>query len=173
MLLRRESRRGLPLPGYEPQPLSLDQGWQLPFSLVLRLLIGLGTLRSKLGILSFQIDRRVSREPDHCPCSPKQIRIARLLGHAIYEGDVQDGRDHLRSNEAVPNQFVKLVMIAVEVRSDILWISIGRCGPNGFMGLLGSLLRLIDIGRRREVLSPEPLLNHSSRFLGRLSRDAR
>src|SRR5207302_10729094 len=51
-------------------------------------------------------------------------------------GDVEEGRLHLRGNEAIPDQFVEVVLLAGEVVLDRLRIVLQRRGANGLVGLL-------------------------------------
>src|SRR3989454_10033661 len=173
VLFRREARRGLLFLRDEAQALPFGEDRQLPLGLVLLLgrLVRLPRLRGEFGVLAFLVHCQMAGKLDDGPRGPEHVRVRRVLRRAVHARDLQQRRGHLGGEEAVPDQLVELVVVAVQIRPDGLRIAVGRCRSDRLVGFLGGLLGLVDIGCAREVLAPEPLADDLLGFFGRLAGD--
>src|SRR5207302_1487684 len=173
VLLRRETRCGLARLRDESQALPFGEGRQLPLGLVLLLgrPLGLVALCGEFGVLAFLVHRQMAGELDDGPRGPEQVRVRRLLRATVHAGDFQQRWGHLGRDEAVPDQLVELVVVAIQVRPDGLGIATGRGRPDRLVSFLGGLLGLEDVRRGGQGVVPEPRTDDLPGFLRGLRRD--
>src|SRR5438132_4092913 len=173
VLLRSETRCGLALLRDESQALPFGEGRQLPLGLVLLLgrPLGLAALCGEFGVFAFLVHRQMAGELDDGPRGPEQVCVRRLLRATVHAGDFQQRWGHLGRDEAVPDQLVELVVVAIHVRSDGLRITAGRGRPDRLVGFLGGLLGLEDVRRGRQGVVPEPRTDDLPGFFRGLRRD--
>src|SRR5579862_416621 len=82
-----------------------------------------------------------------------------IAGSDVDGGLVENGRKHLRSDEALPDQLIKLEEIVVQIFANVLGCAGDVGGANGFVGFLRVFLRLVVVGLFREIVGAEALRN--------------
>ena len=134
MLFREDAGQRLTVLSYQPQR-SPSSARELSMSIRPRTPVSALRLpRSVDSIGALQIHSRMAGEFDHRPVGAKHIRLLRSHGSSRH-ASLQNRRHHLRGHEAVPDQFVQLIEILLEILPDRLGIAAGRGRPNGFMRL--------------------------------------
>ena len=77
------------------------------------------------------------------------------LGGDVGRGDVVDGGDHLRSDEALPDEAIELELLIGEIAGDGVGRARGIGGTNGFVRVLRGLFALVGVGRRGQIFCTE------------------
>ena len=88
-------------------------------------------------------DRSSNAEPEH---------VASGLGIDVNRSLVEDGGIHLRSDEALPDQFVNLEFVFLQILFDLVGMAHRRSRANGLVSRLRFFLLLICIGRSRQIV---------------------
>ena len=156
----------------EAQTVAFIEDRQLPLVVLVRLLLDLGRRRD-VCVPRFLIDSGIAGKLDYGPGRSKRIGLAGVLRNRIHPRHLHDRRDHLRGDEAVPDQFVELVHVPIEAVLDRFRIAMRRCRSDRLVRLLRGLLVLIDIAGRRQIFRAEAFSDQLPRFLGGFIGDPR
>ena len=97
-------------------------------------------VRNEFLVDSFHIHNRMAGKLHDGPAGTEHIS-GRACPSAsdVNAGDVQYGGHHLRSNEAVPNQLVQIVLILFQIGRMDSGSRAAEVGPDGFMSFLCGL----------------------------------
>ena len=129
-------------------------------------------LRRRLGVVGVRlvaVDGEEAGALHHLAGGAEQVAAALDVGL----GDVEHRGQHLGGDEAVPDQLVELQLVALQVGGGALGREIEGGGPDRLVGVLGALLRAVEVGFRRERALAVGLGDHRPHLVEGLLRHPR
>ena len=150
---------------FQLQQLHIVQIRQLVGRFVVVVLLLLGNL----------IDLQESVEAHHRAAKAKIVGLAGLRAESgnLRRGHVKDGRHHLRSDKALPDEPVELQLLFGQRARNRFRSPRDIGGADGFVRVLRGLLALVQVRRGGQIFGAQLLRNPLPRALNRLRRHAR